>query len=312
MLTCLKFLALQKSIDIKEIIIADGGSKDKTIEVANSFSCKIIKNTERINKFGKKLLILNTKTEYLCLLDSDNFLTDEKYLSKMLLLIKSKINCIGVDSLYYSRPQKFFLLDEYLAQIGADDPLASFLGYYDRFSLFENSWTGVDGIKVISSELNGFFFKYEDNKTNHVPVPIGANGTILRCSTFREQQEYNELDGFEHVFHCNQLLLRADSNNNLWAKCNVGLVHHHGTTLFIFFKKKLRRYLRKSNERSFQPTINLALRRLIPLLKNLVVSDMKIPYKLLHITLIFISILTLIIGLLLRAFFGLKEKSLNV
>lgn len=309
---CLNFLSLQQSINIKEVIIADGGSTDKTLEIAQQYGCTIFNNAERINKFGKKLIILNTETEYLCLLDSDNFLTDSLYLNKMLKLIESNHNCIGVDSLFYHKPKLFSLLDFYLAQIGADDPLASFFGYYDRFSLFENNWTGSKNVRVISSEKEGFFFKYEKITEIKLPVPIGANGTIIKLSPFKEQQKKNVSDGFEHVIHCNELLCSKTKSDVVWGKCNVGLVHNHGTTIFVFFKKKLRRYLRRSSERSFRPSINDVLERVIPFFENLFTSEMAIHYKLLHILMIFLSVLTLITGQIYKKLFGFNEKSLDV
>lgn len=65
---CIK--GVKDNIKVNDIIIMDGNSKDKTIEIATSFGCKIIKN---IIGLGNALYtgFENASTEYVLKIDSD-------------------------------------------------------------------------------------------------------------------------------------------------------------------------------------------------------------------------------------------------
>ncbi|KYK21437.1 hypothetical protein AYK25_03615 [Thermoplasmatales archaeon SM1-50] len=65
---CIK--AVKENIKFNDVIIVDGNSEDKTIDIANSFNCKIIKN---IIGLGNALYtgFENANTEYVLKLDSD-------------------------------------------------------------------------------------------------------------------------------------------------------------------------------------------------------------------------------------------------
>ncbi len=65
---CIK--AVKENIKCNDVIIVDGNSQDKTIDIANSFNCKILKN---IIGLGNALYtgFENANTEYVLKIDSD-------------------------------------------------------------------------------------------------------------------------------------------------------------------------------------------------------------------------------------------------
>lgn len=65
-----------------EIIVADGGSKDKTVEIAKSFGCKVVKGgtTAKGRNEGAKA----AKGEILVFLDADNIFLPENFFEKII------------------------------------------------------------------------------------------------------------------------------------------------------------------------------------------------------------------------------------
>lgn len=66
-----------------EIIIADGGSTDNTISIANKYNAKIVKNPEILHEPGKSIASRYAKGEILFYTDSDNILSSKNWLTYM-------------------------------------------------------------------------------------------------------------------------------------------------------------------------------------------------------------------------------------
>lgn len=66
-----------------EIIIADGGSTDKTLDICKKYSCRILKNDKRLSEYGVVLGFKYAKNDLCIILAADNILQDKKYLLKI-------------------------------------------------------------------------------------------------------------------------------------------------------------------------------------------------------------------------------------
>ncbi len=72
-----------------EILIVDGGSTDKTVNIANKFECKILKNPKKLQVFAKQLGTLKAKGRYIVHLDSDEVMVSRKSLEKKIELFRT-------------------------------------------------------------------------------------------------------------------------------------------------------------------------------------------------------------------------------
>ena len=66
-----------------EIIIADGGSTDSTLEIAQKYTDKIYPNPLKIGEAGKAAGVKHARNEIIALIDSDNILPSGDWLSSM-------------------------------------------------------------------------------------------------------------------------------------------------------------------------------------------------------------------------------------
>ena len=125
-----------------EIIIADGGSTDKTLTLAKKYHCHIIKNSLKTAEAGKAVGVKAAKGEYVALIDSDNILPNKYWLSQMLLPFEDA-NIIGSEPIAFTYRKNAGFIERYSALLGANDPYAYFSGNYDRYSYLSNKWTNI-------------------------------------------------------------------------------------------------------------------------------------------------------------------------
>lgn len=64
-----------------EIIIADAGSSDNTVEIAKKFTDRIYPNPLKTGEAGKAAGVKHAKGEIIALIDSDNILPSRDWLS---------------------------------------------------------------------------------------------------------------------------------------------------------------------------------------------------------------------------------------
>lgn len=108
-----------------EILVIDGGSADKTIDIAKRFKCRILKNSKVDQVYAKHLGWLNSKGKYIVFLDSDEKLEDENSIrNKVLLALENKEVKVVISSGYDNRHNKVEL-NNYVNEFG--DPFSFFM-----------------------------------------------------------------------------------------------------------------------------------------------------------------------------------------
>ena len=75
--------------DQVEIIVADGGSVDKTKEIAQKYSCRILHNEQVQPESAKYIGITNAKGKVCLFLDSDEVLKDKESFKKEKIYLKT-------------------------------------------------------------------------------------------------------------------------------------------------------------------------------------------------------------------------------
>lgn len=218
-----------------KIIIADGGSTDKTLEIAKNYGCKIINNPHKIEEKAKPLAISNyANGEIIGLIDADNILPNDKdWIKKMIMPFKDK-NVHFSDTLFFTFRKGDDIITRYNALIGGDDPIISYLGANDRLCYFNGAIVG--NYKSINDKGDYFQVVY---KKGFVPAG-GSNGFFFRKKLFFKVRS----DPLNHPVFLRDLVNKGYATI---AKVKQGIIHKQDGKIKTFIKKKLRRVRRRSN-----------------------------------------------------------------
>lgn len=251
--------------DLLQIIVIDGNSTDKTIEIAKEMNAEIIK-TDLPNEELKRPFAFNqARGEIIGGIDADNRIPDDKdWLVKMVEPFKDE-DVSATDTLYYTYRDEDNLITKYCALVGGDDPVASYFGINDRYCYFTGRWTGMPHQEFDK----GNYIKVILNKTK-VPAS-GSNGFFFRKKILDTVPH----DPFIHQkFICDM----AAKGFTTIAKVKTGLIHEQNGSMATFFKKKIRRLNRRySGDSRWQYNYGMDNKDICK--KILYISTLVLPFK---------------------------------
>ncbi len=216
-----------------EIIIPDGGSKDRTLKIIESFkkdmNIIVCNNPLQTGEAGKSVGIEMAGGEIIALIDSDNIMPDSNYIKNMVEPFLIEQDIIGTEPLFFFFREKDRPLTRYFAMSGVNDPLCLFIGNYDKYSFLTGKWTGFD-LKIFDKEK--YFIVELDEKK--IPT-IGANGTFLK-------KEYLKKTNYKpYMFDIDVVYEILKTGKNKFVKVKTGIVHIYSPDLKSFIKKQSRR-----------------------------------------------------------------------
>lgn len=218
-----------------EIIIADGGSTDKTLEIAERYGAKIYKNPLKTGEAGKAIALREACGELVALLDSDNILPDKDWLKRMVIPF-SDSEIVGSEPWEFTYRKEDGFIDRYCALLGMNDPLCYFLGNYDRRCILSGNWTGL----AVEQEDKEGWIKVT-LKPDLLPT-IGANGTIFRRSVLVQGWTSQGSQGRNYLFDIDIIARLANQKPIKFAKVKTGIVHLYcGSNSGKFIRKQKRR-----------------------------------------------------------------------
>jgi glycosyltransferase involved in cell wall biosynthesis len=224
-----------------EIIIADGGSTDRTIEIAKKYGATVIPENTGSPEAAKGLALKTAGNEIILEIDDDNILPDKDWLSKMVSLLEKEPRAVGCYPWRYTYRKEDKALNRYFSLFGVNDPVAWFLGKADRQSYLNSNWA-LSG----KAQDKGDYFLVEFNKEN-LPT-VGANGFLIR----RDLLMKADTNGFFHI-DVNADLVRQGYNKYVVVKNDI--VHASGESFSKFFQKRYRYmaelYLRDASKRRY-------------------------------------------------------------
>ena len=222
-----------------DLIIADGGSRDNTLDILSKYKHTLFKIPENKQEaeYNKGIAVSHAKNELLLFIDHDNVLPHKNWLKKMIkpLLENSKI--CGVEVLRFAYRRRDNILDRYFALIGGVDPIPYYLGKDARLS-----WA-FDKYNLLgkSQDLGSYFLvKFDKDK---IPT-LGANGAILRRSLLKYAK--SDPENFFHI-DINYDLIKKGFNTYAFVKDEI--IHYKKTKFIDFIKFLIRR--RKIMERQY-------------------------------------------------------------
>jgi len=217
-----------------EIVIADGGSTDGTLELAKKYKAVIIENKLKTAEAGKAVGVKHATGDFIALIDSDNFLPTKNWLNEMVspLIEKSNEDVVGSEPWEYTWRKKDGFIDRYCALIGMNDPFVLFLGNYDRRNLLTDKWTEVPH----EEEDKGKYLLI--TITNKGMPTIGANGTVFRSDYLKK-----ELGNSAYLFDIDILTKTIKRKEEVkFIKTKNSIIHAYcGNNIAKFAKKQRRR-----------------------------------------------------------------------
>lgn len=226
-----------------EIVIADAGSSDSTLEIAKSKGVDAIcENPLKTGEAGKTAGIKASRGELIALVDSDNILPSKDWLARMTAPF-SDPSVFAAEPIMYSARESDPSLTRYFAHLGMNDPVCLFVGNYDRFSAVTGKWTGL---KIDTEEKDGWKKLTIKDK---IPT-IGANGFIFR-------REILEKVSWEpYFFDIDVAALAAMKGCGAIAKVDTSIIHLYCAKFGDFARKQRRRikdflFFAKSKERTY-------------------------------------------------------------
>lgn len=210
-----------------EILVADGGSKDGTLGVVREYGGKVIKERTGSPEKAKAIGLKQAKGEIVLFFQSDNVLPNKGWLRRMVGVF-NKESVVGVYPWRYAWRKQDSSLNRYFALMGANDPVARFMGKADR------QWYGSDRWRLRGKvEDKGEYWLVEFNKDN-MPT-LGDNGMLLR----RKELMKAKVDE-KHFFHIDVCWDLVEMGMNKFGVVKNTIIHDTGERFIPFIKKRYR------------------------------------------------------------------------
>ncbi len=212
-----------------EIIVVDGGSKDKTLEVVKKIGARIIKVSSELQnaEYNKGIGVNSAKNDILLMLDHDNILPHKMWLKKIIQPFLDDEKMVGVEPLRFHYDRKMSVMDRYFALIGGTDPVAYYLGknshlsyIYDQYNLLGNA----------SDKGSYYAIKFLPNE---LPT-IGGNGAAVR-KKFMMRFSKSDPNNFFHIDVHVDLVNRG---YNHYAVIKDSIIHLPHSKFLPFIKRR--------------------------------------------------------------------------
>jgi glycosyltransferase involved in cell wall biosynthesis len=226
---CLASIRAQEYDGEVEIVLADAGSTDRTLEIARTHGVDlVVDNPGQTGEAGKAVGARAARGEILAFVDSDNLLVGDDWTARMTAPFADP-EIVSTEALRWEYSQRYGLIDRYCALTGVNDPASIFIGNYGRYSHLTGRWTGFP---VEQEEVDGYVRVRVDP---HVLPTMGANGYLVRADVFR-----SVLTG-DHLFDIDAVGDLARHGHDLVARVDVPIGHFFAPSYRDFARKTRRR-----------------------------------------------------------------------
>lgn len=208
-----------------EVLVADGGSTDRTIEIVKSFGFQVYPNKKRLADYGQKICLQNAHGDYYVIWAADNELSDRDWLAK-------------VDQIMSGVPDISALWGP--MKSGKDDSNAN--RYYEliqsepitNFINHNLEWYLKTAGTILVGEEPCYMFRVSSKK----PLVWGANGLVYRTEQIRPLLLREEFLGDNDLF---QELIEA-GHNKVGYMPTLNIEHHTVKSVGQWVRKLIRKH----------------------------------------------------------------------
>jgi glycosyltransferase involved in cell wall biosynthesis len=206
---------------LMEILVIDGGSTDRSKEIAESYGARVLQNPKRDAQIGKAIGIRNISpdSEFVALIDADNEVAAPNWLSTLVGALVKEPEALGAESDYLPRPE---------------DPAINRLSI--RMRLEDPFVRCFANLHRNANQLSRKGYAIWEIFPNRFPV-FGANGFVWRKNILLRAlpdsfSSFDEADVSANI-------VSLGHNKIVFIK-GTGIFHHHIATLPHFVKKRVR------------------------------------------------------------------------
>lgn len=226
---CLSALRAQRYDGEVELLLADAGSTDRTLEIARRHGVdRVLDNPLRSGEAGKSVGVRAARGDAILLLDSDNIIIGEDWLQRMTRPLAEDPDVLGVEPGHFSYHREDGFINRWHALLGAADPLTIYTGNYARQSAVTGRWTELPHE---AEPRDGWTRLRLDPR--HVPV-LGANGFLIR------RRAYELIPVGDYLFDLDHVQQLVGAGHQIFARADAG-VHHLFCDDVAGYRRKTRR-----------------------------------------------------------------------
>jgi glycosyltransferase involved in cell wall biosynthesis len=211
-----------------ELLLVDAGSRDATLSIAGRFDVEVLENPLKTGEAGKAVGIRAAQRDLVLMIDSDNVLVGRDWLRRMVVPFEDP-DVISSEALRWDYERRHHYINRYQALTGINDPLALYLGNYDRYSYLTGRWTDYPH----REERRDGWVRVELDPA-WVPT-MGANGYLVR----REAFEAVPVDDYLFDIDFVDALVRA--GHTTIGRVDVPIRHYFCDSVAQFYRKTRRR-----------------------------------------------------------------------
>lgn len=193
-----------------EVLLVDGGSADRTLEIAGRFPVRIFNNPRKLADFGAKISVDNATGEFFVIFAADNELVGKNWLKDIAQLFIEDKDLSAVWGRMVSGKNDAPINKYY--ELIQNDPLSFFINRNLQNYLKNAEKRDIDGRRSYVFSVNA-----------KRPLIWGANGLVYRTELVKDIILKDEFIGDNDVFQ----IMVEDGNNKVAYIPNLDVCHHH-------------------------------------------------------------------------------------
>jgi glycosyltransferase involved in cell wall biosynthesis len=227
-----------------EILLVDGGSTDRTLQIADSLGVeRVLPNPLRTGESGKAVGFRAAEGDLVLSIDSDNVIVGRDWLRRMAAPFADE-TVIGSEAMRWDYRRTDHFVTRWSALTGVADPLALYIGNYARYSYMTGTWTESQRTE---ERCDGW--ARVTLSSSHVPT-LGANGFLVR------RRALEVVPVGDYLFDIDFVHDLVERGERTFALVDVPIRHYFCDSVGQFHRKTRRRvddyfYFAASGRRSY-------------------------------------------------------------